>query len=334
MSETRNSLLSTLEREAYAKQSLFDELGVLERESRGRSISPAGDLMMGSSDSRSVLLKQQSSLIDTVCSAPENAQQYQKKGGKDRRRKVLKSFLWGSSPAPAKPANDMKQYHIETSSRQARPPLSSYPRVQAPALLQSSSSAVAAVAKYSLTPTPTYTHDKVRHRSESEVDAKPRSSSIESVCTAQSEAEISNAVVFFDDNESVGPMGFSSVASKSPKQQAKQVSPLLSVLSSSLPSPQPQPQPQPQHLQCDQRLSRSLLPPPPSNDVGLLEDKIIAESVTIAKLEKQRRKYLHGIDVTKKDITECRIQWRRCWARYERELGAMLLSDQAIVGEG
>ncbi|GMH96705.1 hypothetical protein TrVE_jg56 [Triparma verrucosa] len=59
-----------------------------------------------------------------------------------------------------------------------------------------------------------------------------------------------------------------------------------------------------------------------------LDDMIINESAEIAKLEKETVRLTQLLEVTKRDLEECKIGWKRSWARCEREIGELVLESQ------
>jgi hypothetical protein len=63
-----------------------------------------------------------------------------------------------------------------------------------------------------------------------------------------------------------------------------------------------------------------------------LDLRIVAESDEITKLTKERAKLVQRIEEMKKDIEECRVGWKRSWARCEREIGEKVLAARAATG--
>ena len=91
---------------------------------------------------------------------------------------------------------------------------------------------------------------------------------------------------------------------------------------------------------CATQLASSPMPPPPpagggpetaseygGSSMDDLDDRILSESAEIAKIEKERERLQQKVNELKRDIHECKIGWKRSWARCEREIGEIVLDN-------
>ena len=61
------------------------------------------------------------------------------------------------------------------------------------------------------------------------------------------------------------------------------------------------------------------------SEIGNLEATIIAESTEISRLESLRGNLQGRVMELKRDVEECKVGWKRSWARCEREIGELVL---------